>query len=101
MNLIEKAQKQSQAIYLACECNIADDISSTITKLLSALEIANEALKFYSLKHSYSLLDEGRNYNVDYVLYETNEDTYADEEIGTKAKLAQEKIKLLIEGAGE
>lgn len=47
-----------------------------------------EALKFYSLKSNYSVIDEGRNYNSEYVTYELNETTYADEELGTRAREA-------------
>lgn len=51
------------------------------------------ALNFYSLKSNYSLIDEGRNYNVDYKCYELDEETYADVEIGTKAREVLQKYK--------
>jgi predicted RNase H-like nuclease (RuvC/YqgF family) len=57
-----------------------------IEELQSKLDICIKALEFYSLKSNYSLVDEGRNYSVEYKCYELNEQTYGDEELGTKAK---------------
>jgi len=57
------------------------------------LDEVEKVLKFYSLKSNYSLVDEGRNYNVDYKCYELNEETYADEELGTRAREMLEKLK--------
>lgn len=59
-------------------------------KLLDEVE---KVLKFYSLKSNYSLVDEGLNYNVDYKCYELNEETCADEELGTRAREMLEKLK--------
>lgn len=56
--------------------------------MLKDLEVLAKALEFYTLKSNYSIVDEGRNYQVDYKCYELNEDTYADEELGTKAREA-------------
>lgn len=66
----------------------------------TSAKIANEkvdglidALKFYSLKSNYSVIDEGRNYSVNNVMYELDEDTYNDMDLGTRARAALEKIK--------
>ena len=61
--------------------------------LLDDCKAMREALKFYSLKSNYSLVDEGRNYDVDYKCYELNETTYADEELGTKARQTLSQLK--------
>lgn len=58
-----------------------DEANKRIQKL-------REALEFYALKSNYSLCDEGRNYQVEYKCYELNEKTYADEELGKKARAA-------------
>jgi len=87
MNLTERAKKQSQAIYLACDEKIADDISSTITKLLNALEIANEALKYCSVIHMPMRAVAGKDFA-----------EYALEHNCDHAEEAQSKIKLLLEG---
>lgn len=57
------------------------------------LDEVEKVLKFYSLKSNYSLVDEGLNYNVDYKCYELNEETCADEELGTRAREMLEKLK--------
>jgi len=102
MNLIEKAQKQTQAVYLACDEKIADDISNTITKLLSALEIANEALKFYAAHDGNEFKTRWLSHVCDSWSGLTT--TFVDwdgalqDEPYEFARSAQEKIKLLIEG---
>jgi hypothetical protein len=70
-----------------------EERDAKIAELERKLEIAREALLFYSLKSNYSLCDEGRNYISHYVCYELNEDTYADEELGTAARKALEALK--------
>jgi len=57
-------------------------------RYLPIIEKLEGALKFYSLKSNYSLVDEGRNYSFEYKYYELNEITYGDEELGTKAQQA-------------
>ena len=61
--------------------------------LLADCKAMREALKFYSLKSNYSLVDEGRNYDVDYKCYELNEKTYGDEDLGTKARQVLSQLK--------
>ena len=61
--------------------------------LLADCKLMREALKFYSLKSNYSLVDEGRNYDVDYKCYELNEKTYGDEDLGTKARQVLSQLK--------
>ena len=56
-------------------------------------KILVEALEFYSLKSNYSVVDEGRNYSVEYVTYELDENTYADMPLGTRARISLEKYK--------
>ena len=61
--------------------------------LLDDCKAMREALEFYSLKSNYSLVDEGRNYDVDYKCYELNEKTYGDEDLGTKARQVLSQLK--------
>lgn len=61
--------------------------------LLADCKLMIQALRFYSLKSNYSLADEGRNYDVDYKCYELNENTYADEELGTRARVTLAQLK--------
>lgn len=69
-------------------------------KFETAAKELYEALKYYSLKSNYSVVDEGRNYNVNNVIYELDEKTYADRELGTKAKETLNKFKPIFEKEG-
>lgn len=62
-------------------------------RYLPIIEKLEGALKFYSLKYNYSLVDEGRNYHSHYKCYELNEITYRYEELGTKAKQALAELE--------
>jgi di/tripeptidase len=67
--------------------DVCDAVDREIEYRAAAEKLA-EALEFYSHKKSYSMIDEGRNYNVEYVCYELNPQTYNDDELGTLAKKA-------------
>lgn len=48
MNLqefIQKARKQANAVYLACEPSVADDISKSLVTLLKIIELQGEAIE--------------------------------------------------------
>lgn len=59
-----------------------------IKHLEARVEKLRAALHYYSLKSNYSTIDEGRNYSVECVTYELDENTYADVALGTKARAA-------------
>lgn len=56
-DLITKAQKVSQAVYLACEQPVADDISKTIRDLRDALNAAEEKLAALQAPHGEELVE--------------------------------------------
>ena len=58
---------------------------SKVDKLTEIISKMKDALKYYSLKSNYSIIDEGRNYSTELVCYELD-DYYSDTELGTKAK---------------
>lgn len=62
-----------------------EDVQGKIDGLL-------KALKYYTLKSNYSIVDEGRNYSVDLKCYELDENTYQDIELGTTALQALEEF---------
>jgi len=68
-------------------------------RLLPILERAIAMAEFYKLKSNYSVVDEGRNYNTENVVYELDENTYADTELGTKAREFLASLKNV--GAGD
>lgn len=73
--------------------NISAGFDACEAHYLPIIEKLESALKFYSLKSNYSLVDEGRNYHSDYKCYELNEITYGDEELGTKAQQALAELE--------
>lgn len=67
-------------------------LNDKIQELKTEIADKTEALEFYSEKSNYSLIDEGRNYNVEYKCYELDEN-YSDVELGTKARQVLAKYK--------
>lgn len=73
-------------------CDLVYKMSVEILELEEKLKETIKALKFYAEKTNYKMIDEGRNYDIDYVLYEESE-TLDYNEIGSRAKKVLEYIK--------
>lgn len=73
-----------------------NDENARIMKELEPVFEALEVLQFYADGAGLDLVDEGRNYHVDYVAYENDfrRDTplHLDKPVGTMAKMALEKL---------
>lgn len=74
-----------------------------LPKLLDAMEVLVEAVEFYAEGAGLDLVDEGRNFSVDYVAYENDfrRDTplHLDQPIGEYARKALKKIEEKVSGA--
>lgn len=75
--------------------NFCRENDSALTQAQQKLDIYEKALMYYSLRVNYVVRDEGRNYNTDNVVYEVDENTYYDVELGTRAREALEQAKAL------
>lgn len=67
--------------------------SAALNDLQPKVEALIQALEYYTLNTNYNIVNEGRNYQDDYRLYEVDENTYDDTEIGTVALKAIAEFK--------
>ncbi len=94
-NAQDQAENDCRHCAWLYECHGGNDIldNQTNAELTRKLEIAKKALEFYTLKTNYNIVDEGRNFSVEYKCYELNEETYDDTELGTKARAALKELE--------
>lgn len=90
----EQAQKRSAELSKLVSSQGIRDMQQLdeIELLKEKLEIATEALEFYSKESNFTVIDEGRNYEHNCVAYELHPDIYGDCNIGTQARQALAKI---------
>lgn len=90
----EQAQKRSAELSKLVSSQGIRDMQQLdeIELLKEKLEIATEALEFYSKESNFTVIDEGRNYEHNCVAYELDPDIYGDCNIGTQARQALAKI---------
>ena len=92
---MSKTEYDYDKLFMAYEECRSDNTSHfrKILELQKELAEKDAVLKFYSLKSNYYLVDEGRDYCVDYKCYELDETTYSDLELGTKARQVLQKYR--------